>query len=111
MDHGRIFQGHNKKTEEACGTPGSPGASVQDYCPERRPAVFAHNVHFFYIHRLFLLFTLLPIIKSSKYSAVIKSFFQPERPIESAFPLCSIHFCKGKMVPRQTNRVMGGSMK
>ncbi|RGE56860.1 hypothetical protein DXC51_22125 [Eisenbergiella massiliensis] len=80
MDHDRIFQGHNKKTEEACGTSGSPGASVQDYRPERRPAVFAHNVHIFYIHRLFLLFALLPIIKNSKYSAIIKSFPSQKGP-------------------------------
>lgn len=34
-------------------------------------------------------------IKNSKYSAMIKSFFQPEKPIQSAFPLYAIQSRKG----------------
>lgn len=34
-------------------------------------------------------------IKNSKHSAVMESYFQPERPMESAFPLYSIQSRKG----------------
>ena len=34
-------------------------------------------------------------IKNSKYSAVTKSFFQPERPMKSAFLLCEKPSCNG----------------
>lgn len=34
------------------------------------------------------------IIKNSKYSAAIKSLFQPENPIKSAFRLCAVQSSK-----------------
>ena len=51
------------------------------------------------------------VIKTVGYSAVIKSFFRPERPMKSAFCYVRSRPAKGKTAPRRVNRIMDHNMK